>query len=62
MTEPDLTGTDRQTLDAAQDAAMDPDSNAEPEFQATPPVRLNRSQNDEDDDGQDPEVSPTASR
>jgi hypothetical protein len=48
MTEPDLTGTDRQTLDAAQDAAMDPDSNAEPEFQAKPPVRLKRSTDDDE--------------
>ena len=39
MSEPDLTRSDRATLDQAQQAAMDPDSNAEPEFQAKPPDR-----------------------
>jgi hypothetical protein len=35
--EPELTPVDRNTLDEAQQAAMPPDSNAEPEFQAVPP-------------------------
>ncbi len=35
--EPELTPVDRDTLDHAQEAALPPDSNAEPEFQAIPP-------------------------
>jgi len=49
VSEPDLTGTDRRRLDQAQEAAMDPDSNAEPEFQAKPPDRPAQ-RRDEDDE------------
>jgi hypothetical protein len=49
--EPGLTRGDRDTLDGAQQAALPPESNAEPEFQAMPPPggHARKSDSDEDD-------------